>query len=357
MQQSSVRYGFTDTMSVSFMPDTARTSLTDPSSPWFDPSFEVPVARTPLPSVELPVADVGIPLAELVENVCNGRSVRSAASVHIPPKSDFVSGGFQRGRALSHLTVEGDHVVFGEGGLLGLPFDEYLRSYPTADLVEIVRDQQSGIDGRRDLSAAYLAEVCPSDPAVLAARRHRVPSHGNSRRAGEHVQFLKETFQGNIASGAWRYVGTIEEVAAAGAMPLDFAAISVEPLKPRCCLDPRQMNLQTRSRATEYEGLGTVHSNCVGRPGTGATWDECSGYNHHLLHPDFADFFGILLFGCVLLAAALPFGWTLGGFYHQRHGMVYTGYLRLLGGELSQYLYGARARCLHTTLVRRLGPA
>jgi hypothetical protein len=167
------------------------------------------------------------------------------------------------------------------------------------------------------LGDAYLAAVRPSDPAALTARRHRsLASVRNAKVTAEFVPFLVDEAMTMLRRGAIVCLGRREEVEASGKCPLDVGRVTVEPSKPRFCVDPRGLNEATPREAVELEGLDRVRDDCLGqRPrdtNCGLVADELAGYYNTLVSPESTELLGFVLLGYVFAYRCVPFGWRNG---------------------------------------------
>ena len=263
------------------------------------------------------------------------------SQVSVPAKDQFVAGGWNRNAALAHLRRDAEGRVLCEGGVLGETFNEYLRDMPPAELTRLHEDYTHGIDAWRHVSAAAAEELRPSDPVLLEQRKKRVPTKAevfNSATVADHLEAACEEVTKCIASGALRVLGTVEEVAARGEMPLHLNPLTMETSKIRLCCNQRKLNSMSSWPTVELDGLQTTEDAVRGRTVHGAVSDEASGYHHHALSEGSQELFGVVFLGYVMTYTVLSFGWGPSCFYHQGHGMVPVGYHRSQGGLVFLYI-------------------
>ena len=136
-----------------------------------------------------------------------------------------------------------------------------------------------------------------------------------------------------VDSGAFLCLGRIADVAAGAGMPLDLHALTVEPTKPRLCLNCRSSNLATAPGSTTLEGLACIRRAVSGAPRLGAVVDEKSGYFNTVYSTESSLYMGFRLFGFVFVHRALAMGHSSSARLHQRQGMLLVSYFRRLGGE------------------------
>ena len=259
------------------------------------------------------------------------------------PKKLYTSGGWHRGTALAHLRLRGDSTVVCEGGVLGESFNEELRRMDPVALHRLYLDYRDGVDALQHVDPDQLAQWRPADPDLLSARKHRRPQDTgevrNSASVAAHVEFVCDKITAGLEDGSWICLGPHREVSERGEMPLLLSPLTVEPSKPRLCVNMSQtLNPACTFPNTPLEGLDAVQDNARGGPRYGAACDENAGYTHHRLDAASLVLFGVMFLGYVFVLATLPFGWSPSCYYHQWHGIIATAYYRTLGGLCSQYI-------------------
>ena len=207
---------------------------------------------------------------------------------------------------------------------LGPEFDAYLKLMDPKDLRELVHDTRYGVNVGRHLDPSY-QELVKSD-----AVRFGPPTVRNSKKIHEDSDRVVAEVEKAVSTGLHRVVGTVEELRAEGRMPLTHAA-TWEETKPRFCWDGFQINAATQDLPTPLEGLGAVRDSLQGHAGHQVLLDNATSYGNDGLDADSETCFCYVLFGFVMAIMALPFGWLLSCYLHQRLGMVLIGFLRRLG--------------------------
>ena len=267
----------------------------------------------------------------------------SPAQLTPAAKNLYTSGGWHRGPALAHLRLREDDTVECEGGVLGESFNEELRRMDPCDLRRLHLDHRDGVDALQHVDPEQLEKWRPADPAALAARQHRKPAATgevrNSATVVAHLEFVCDKITAGLEDGSWTCLGTHQEVSERGEMPLLLSPLTVEPSKPRLCVNMSQtLNPACTFPSTPLEGLDVVQDNARGGPRHGAACDENAGCTHHLLDAASRVLFGVLFLGFVFVLATLPFGWSPSCYYHQWHGIIATAHFRTLGGLCSQHI-------------------
>ena len=211
--------------------------------------------------------------------------------VRLAPKSRFVGGGVQR------------------AGMGKIPeIVAHLSGYPAEDRDELLFDLEHGV-GVRDLDPEYRARM--TDPA----RRHSTVGRRfkNAQVVEDHLPFALTEIMSKMNRGVVRCLGTIAHCRGAGTLPAEVHSSTIEPGKPRWCLDARRVNDRTRSRPGTLEGLGVVRNYIVSGSREQVLLDETSAYSNDGVTPDLQDFLGFVLFGYIFVYVTLPFGWKLAG--------------------------------------------
>ena len=265
------------------------------------------------------------------------------------------------------------------GGVLGDPFNDYLKTLHPAELQRLHLDYTEGIDAWRERGCAPHRpargsgcagtaaapqsrqerglelghrgrqfggeEAGRAAPHLLCARPNRrrglpaglslcwpraerVPTPGSSLESQDVCKKVTEV----IACGAVRVLGTAEEVRARGALPLHLNPLTVETSKIRLCVNQRKLDLVSKWPKVELDGRQSIEGEVRGRAVHGAVADEASGYQHRRLSENSQDLFGVVFLGHVLVCTMLTFGRGPSCYYHQGHGTIPVGYHRSLGG-------------------------
>lgn len=281
---------------------------------------------------ELPASDRGPGLVAL-----EGGGAPPGKEVSFLPPESFVAGGFGRGVALRGWRVEGGVAVSrGPGVLPG--FEEYLRACREDDLCELMRGCRCGVDVIADACRSEAGRKCVRAARSAAAEPGRRFVGKNSRSCRGFEEFLIAETMRKLRVGGARCLGLIEGCERDGTLPACIGRVSVEPTKPRMCVDPRLLNDVTETRSPALEGLDHIRDAVIGREGCGVTLDEKSGCSHHLVTEESQHFLGFVLFGHVFVCVPMPFGWVSGAFHHQVRGLLCAGYARHCGGDVSQHI-------------------
>ena len=113
--------------------------------------------------------------------------------------------------------------------------------------------------------------------------------------------------------------------------------MTVEPNKPRLCVDARFLNLWMKDTPFSLETLvlvpRTAYRNCHF-----SKIDDKYRYDHILISADSQQFFGVEWMGWYLVSATLPFGWKNSPFVYQTVGLGPTHYFKSLGITDSLYI-------------------
>lgn len=161
------------------------------------------------------------------------------------------------------------------------------------------------------------------------------PSHRfkNHRSCEKFKDFISQTLTERIHSGAVRTWGEVGKVDP----PWLVLPLTVEPNKPRLCVDARFLNLWMRDTPFKLDTLVSVPQFVY--PGSYLSKiDDKSGYDHVLLSEDSQQYFGIEWKGWWLVGTTLPFGWKNSPFVYQSIGLSSTTFLRERGITCSLYI-------------------
>ena len=219
----------------------------------------------------------------------------SGADILLDDKGLFRAGGFQRGSALRHLSVEGEvgayRVAIGDDGVLGARFDAFLKTHPQQVLAEIVLDFQNGMDVEREMTAEFKQKVAAREAVRAAGRAQsaggkastRVPLPKHNKKIGGFVTFLATTVMAYLASGAVECVGLFDDVVGTGVEPFCYGSCTVGVGKPRACYYPKDLNEGTNDCSIVLGGLNVVRDYCMASVASdgvavGKLLDEQSGY-------------------------------------------------------------------------------
>lgn len=105
--------------------------------------------------------------------------------------------------------------------------------------------------------------------------------------------------------------------------------LTVEPSKPRLCIDARFLNLWMRDLPFSLDKLaGSFMTKC----------DDKSGYDHLLLCENSQTYFGFRFGGLWFVFATLAFGWKFSPYIYHTIGLAASGFLRAKGLSCSLYI-------------------
>lgn len=106
--------------------------------------------------------------------------------------------------------------------------------------------------------------------------------------------------------------------------------LTVEPTKPRLCVDARFLNLWMRDSPFKLDKLVDV-TRYVYKNSLMTKCDDKSGYDHVLLQEQSQQYFGICWKNWWFVCTTLPFGWKLSPFIYHMLGAAVSGYFRSIG--------------------------
>ncbi|XP_064641919.1 uncharacterized protein LOC135496488 [Lineus longissimus] len=155
----------------------------------------------------------------------------------------------------------------------------------------------------------------------------------NSNSCQQFGEFIASELQQRVKTGAMELVGRVGECQ----LPSIIMPLTVEPTKPRLCIDNRYLNLWIKDSPFQLETLKHVYR-LVDENARMVSTDEKSGYDHVLLSPSSSSYFGVQFGGWVFRCRSLPFGWKSSAYIYQMVGMFATTYLRTFGIRNAQYI-------------------
>ena len=113
--------------------------------------------------------------------------------------------------------------------------------------------------------------------------------------------------------------------------------LTVEPTKPRLCIDARFLNLWMRDVPFTLDRLADIPRYVY--PSSFLTkCDDKSGYDHVLLTVDSRSYFGFSFAGLWFVCTTLPFGWKILPYVYHTVGLAASGFLRAQGVPCSLYI-------------------
>ncbi|EDO41401.1 predicted protein [Nematostella vectensis] len=126
----------------------------------------------------------------------------------------------------------------------------------------------------------------------------------NQASCGDFTHFISKTLEERLQTGAVRMWGKFGEVPAPNLLLL----LTVEPLKPRLCVDARFLNLWMRDTPFSLDTFKDV-PRYISLDSRMSKIDDKSGYDHVSLTDESMQYFGIRWGDWWLVRATLPFGW------------------------------------------------
>ena len=169
----------------------------------------------------------------------------------------------------------------------------------------------------------------------------------NNLSCKQFTDFIAEAILSRLQSGAVKVWGRVTEVDP----PFIVLPLTVEPTKPRLCIDARFVNLWVRDNPFSLDTLVDV-TRYVYQNSYMTKCDDKSGYDHVLLQTASREYFGFQWSGWWFVCTTLPFGWKASPFIYHSIGLVASSYLRSTGIPCSLYIDDR----LNSELVTQSGP-
>ena len=155
----------------------------------------------------------------------------------------------------------------------------------------------------------------------------------NHRSCKKFSDFVSKEILKRVKTGAlrvWGRVGFVDP-------PYLVLPLTVEPTKPRLCLDARFLNLWMRDQLFNLDGLVDV-PRYVYKGSYMSKCDDKSGYDHVLLTVSSQTYAGFQWESCYLVCATLPFGWKISPYIYHTIGSAATTFFRSIGIPCSLYI-------------------
>jgi len=156
------------------------------------------------------------------------------------------------------------------------------------------------------------------------------PNHASCK---QFADFVSQEIIKRVAMQAVRPWGRVAD----GNPPYLVLPLTVEPSKPRLCLDGRFINLWMKDSPFHRDRLVDV-PRYVYKDSYITKCDDKSGYDHVRLHESSQTYFGFEWRGWWFVCATLPFGWKESPFIYHTIGLAVSGYLRCYGIPCSLYI-------------------
>lgn len=144
---------------------------------------------------------------------------------------------------------------------------------------------------------------------------------------------MTESILNRVKSGAVRVFGKVGE----SDPPWLVLPLTVEPKKPRLCLDARFANLWMKDSPFTLDKLSDV-PRYVFKDSYMTKCDDKSDYDHVLLQEKSQQYFGFECNGWWFVCATLPFGWKESPFIYHNIGLAASSYFRSIGIPCSLYI-------------------
>lgn len=149
----------------------------------------------------------------------------------------------------------------------------------------------------------------------------------------QHSEFVSQEILKRLSTGALRVWGKV----GVNDPPFLVLPLTVEPTKPRLCLDARYLNLWMRDSPFSLDKLADV-PRYVYKDSFMTKSDDKSGYDHVCLQESSQTYVGLQWKGWWFVCATLPFGWKESPFIYHTIGLAASSYFRKLGIPCSLYI-------------------
>ena len=138
--------------------------------------------------------------------------------------------------------------------------------------------------------------------------------------------FVYQEILNRLLTGAFQVWGIVGK----DAPPHLVLPLTVEPSKPRLCIDARVLNLWMRDMPFALDKLADV-PRYIYQSSFMTNCDDKSGYDQFLLSVNYRSYFGFSFGGLWFVWATLPFSWKISPFVYHTIGLAATGFLRAQG--------------------------
>lgn len=161
--------------------------------------------------------------------------------------------------------------------------------------------------------------------------RKSFPNHSSCHKFSD---FVSSEILKRVKCGAVRLWG---KVCTESAPPQLVLPLTVEPTKPRLCLDARFLNLWMKDMPFSLDRLADV-PRYVYKGSYMTKCDDKSGYDHVSLDVDSQSYVGFEWKGFWFVCTTLPFGWKISPFIYHTIGLAATNFFRSIGIPCSLYI-------------------
>lgn len=155
----------------------------------------------------------------------------------------------------------------------------------------------------------------------------------NAKITTQFDEFISKNMVDRVKSGAIKIMGRVGQVAP----PHVVSPITVEPLKPRMCIDMRYLNNWMKKTPFSLDSLTDI-PRIASRGSFMTKLDDKSGYDHVLVTEASTNFFGFQWKGWYFVCRCIPFGWTNSAFVYQSLNLQPVSFLRKLGVPVLLYI-------------------
>lgn len=155
----------------------------------------------------------------------------------------------------------------------------------------------------------------------------------NSKITVQFDSFISQTIIDRVRSGAVRVWGKVGQVEA----PRVVSPITIEPTRPRMCIDMRFVNNWMKKTPFNLDSLTDI-PRIASRGSFMTKLDDKSGYDHMAVTEASSTFFGFQWKGWYFVCRCIPFGWRNSAFIYQSLNLQPVSYLRRLGVPMLLYI-------------------
>ena len=163
-----------------------------------------------------------------------------------------------------------------------------------------------------------------------SAARETFVNYTSCKRFSE---FASLEIKKRLITGAVRVWGKV----GVSATPHVVLPLTVEPTKPRLCIDARFVNLWMKDSPFTLDRLSDV-PRFVYKGSFMTKCDDKSGHDHLLLSESSQTYFDFEWGGLWFVRTTLPFGWKMSPYVYHTTGLAVSGVLREQGIPCSLYI-------------------
>ena len=145
----------------------------------------------------------------------------------------------------------------------------------------------------------------------------------NSNKCKDFIQFISDTIHERLCNGSIGYAGKV----GVDEPPYIVSPLTVEPTKPRLCVNMMYLNNWIIDRPFRLDGLKDV-SKTVKLGAYFTSLDDKSGYDNAKTHKSCQYLMGFQWGGYYFVAKTLPFGFKLSAFIYHHLNLQPVSYIR-----------------------------